>query len=308
MMTTAPAPHARRTVALPWGAVSYLEWEPSTPPSRSPRPTGAPPTLLLLHGGGLDSALLSWGEIGGELASAGYRVIAPDHPGYGGSARAAWSATQDRLLGSVASLIDALRIERCAIGGLSLGGGLAIGYALRHPERVAGLMLLGSYGLMETIVPGPLAAPVQVLSWLGTRTGLLALGSRAALRNRALLEASLRPVVRTAAQRTPELLDAILDEGRRGTGIEVFAEWQRAEVGLRAQTTSYGPRLAELTMPVLFVHGERDSGVPLAAVRAAAQAVPDADLVVVPDAGHWVQRDRPEVVVPAMQRHLARLD
>ncbi|WP_083587083.1 alpha/beta fold hydrolase [Agrococcus sp. Marseille-P2731] len=306
-MIPEPASHDRRTVALPWGDVSYLEWQPGTPPSGSPRPAAGAPTVLLLHGGGLDSALLSWGGIGGELAAAGHRVIAPDHPGYGASTRAPWRASQDRLLGYVAALIDALQLEHYVIGGLSLGGGLAIGHALGHPQRVAGLMLLGSYGLMRTIVPGRLAAPVQLLSWLSTRAGLLALGTRATLRSRALLDASLRPVVRDPAQRTPELLDAILAEGRRGTGIEVFAEWQRAEVGLRTQTTRYSERVGELAMPVLIVHGQHDSGVPLAAARAAADTIPDAQLLVVPEAGHWVQRDRPDVVVPAMQRYLRRL-
>ena len=67
----------RKVVRLPWGEVSYLEW--------SPDGAARAPTLLLLHGGGLDSAELSWADVGPAVAQVGYRVLAPDHPGYGES-------------------------------------------------------------------------------------------------------------------------------------------------------------------------------------------------------------------------------
>lgn len=57
------------------GPVSCLSWLPDADP------TG--PDVLLLHGAGLDSAELSWGEVGPALAASGQRVFASDHPGYG---------------------------------------------------------------------------------------------------------------------------------------------------------------------------------------------------------------------------------
>ncbi|WP_454113011.1 alpha/beta fold hydrolase [Microbacterium maritypicum] len=54
------------------------------------------------------------------------------------------------------------------------------------------------------------------------------------------------------------------------------------------------------------MHGDRDSGVPLARIRTAAELLPAGSLVTVPGAGHWVQRDRPDVVIPAMLDHLER--
>ncbi|CQD24966.1 alpha/beta hydrolase [Mycolicibacterium conceptionense] len=60
----------RSSVDLPCGSVSYLTWAPDL----------AAPAVVLLHGGGVDNASLSWGGIGPRLAEAGYRVIAPDHP------------------------------------------------------------------------------------------------------------------------------------------------------------------------------------------------------------------------------------
>lgn len=286
---------ARRTAAMPWGDVSYLEWRPPAAPGS---------TVLLLHGGGLDSAWLSWGGIGGELAAAGHRVIAPDHPGYGHSRQAPWSASQEHLLGYVDEFVRALALDRFALGGLSMGAGLALGHVLAHPERVSRLMLLGAYGLSPRLVEGRWSAAVQLLSWAATRTGVLGAVSRATARSRALVERSLRPVLRSAAQRTPELIDAVIEEAHRGAGIATFAEFQRDQVGPRHQRTDYSDRLPTITTPTLVVHGERDAGVPAAVARRAAAAMPHARILVVPDAGHWVQRDRPEIVVPAMLEFL----
>ena len=290
---------ARRTVSLPSGEVSLLEWRPEASEDAS--------VVLLLHGGGLDSAWLSWGGVGGALAAAGHRVIAPDHPGYGESTRAPWTATQQAMLAHVEQLVAALAIERYALGGLSMGAGLAIGHALAHPDRVRGLMLLGAYGLMPTLVEGVWARPAQLLAWAAARTGALPALTRVSARTPAMVERSLRPVLRSAEQRTPELVEAVLQAARQGTSIDVFGQWQRSELGLRRQTTDYADRLGELTMPALVVHGERDAGVPADVARRAAAAMPDAELLVVPDAAHWVQRDRPEIVVPAMVAFLGRL-
>lgn len=297
----------RRTAALAWGEVSYLEWRPApaTPASATPasaNPASATPasTVLLLHGGGLDSAWLSWGSVGGELAAAGHRVIAPDHPGYGHTRKAPWRASQEHLLGYLDELVRVLELDRFALGGLSMGAGLALGHVLAHPSRVSALMLLGAYGLSPVLMEGRWSTAAQFASWAATRTGMLEGISRATARNRALLERSLRPVLRNPEQRTPALVDAVMEEARRGSGIVAFGEFQRDQVGLRRQTTDYSARLATITTPTLFVHGERDTGVPAAIARRAAATMPGARIVVVPDAGHWVQRDRPEIVVPAM--------
>ena len=82
----------RRTLGLSWGTVSYLDWNPLRAIDQDK------PAVLLLHGGGVDNASLSWGELGPVLADAGYRVLAPDHPGYGQSPAAPWPHSQQRLV------------------------------------------------------------------------------------------------------------------------------------------------------------------------------------------------------------------
>ncbi|MCT1478231.1 alpha/beta fold hydrolase [Microbacterium sp. p3-SID336] len=287
----------RRTrITLPGAEVSVCEWAPADE-------SGLP--LLLLHGGGADSAALSWGGIAPELAAAGHRVIAPDHPGFGESPRADWPVTQERLVQYVGDLVDALALRDYAVAGLSLGGGMTLGHLLARPGEARAAALLGCYGLMPRLADGPTAALTQLSTFLLLRTGLLAAMTRSYARNPAAMERGLRDLVRSPEARTPELVRAVLAEAADGRGLTTFGEWQRDQVGWNGLRTVYTDRLAEIDTPVLLVHGDRDSGVPLARVETAARLLPHARLVVAPDAGHWVQRDRPDVVLPALLQHLA---
>lgn len=289
----------RTTIALPHATVSVREWRPAAE-------TGPP--VLLLHGGGADSAELSWGEVGPALAEAGRRVLAPDHPGFGQSPRAGWTLTQERLVRHVAELVDALGLADYAVAGLSLGGGMAVGHLLDQPGRARTAVLLGCYGLMPRLADGFLGPTTHLTSFLLLRTGLLARMTRSYAHGRPAMERALRDLVREPASRTPALVEAVLTEASTGTGLEVFGEWQRDQVLWNRLRTVYTDQLPSLRTPVLLVHGDRDSGVPLARVRSAADLLPAGALLTVPGAGHWVQRDRPDLVIPAMIDHLRRDD
>ncbi|MDF2508256.1 MAG: alpha/beta hydrolase, partial [Microbacterium sp.] len=179
---------ARRTVIdLPHATVSALEWRPRAE-------TGLP--ILLLHGGGADSAELSWGEVGPALAEAGHRVIAPDLPGFGHSPRADWPLTQERLVRHVGELVDALDVSDYAIAGLSLGGGMTLGHLLDQPGRAGTAMLLGCYGLMPRLADGFRGRITHLTSFLLLRSGLLAAMTRSYARNRSTMERGLRDLVR----------------------------------------------------------------------------------------------------------------
>ncbi len=300
-MTTpdGPLPSAtRRLLRFPWGQLSCLCWEPAAHDPAS--------NVLLLHGGGLDSASLSWGQTGPALAAAGYRVVAPDLPGFGSSPAAPWGYTQELLVELVGEIIAALSWETPVVGGLSMGGGMALGYGLGRGD-VRGLMLLGCYGLMDRQVEGPLSPAVHLLTWGLLRTGALDAVTRRYLNSRRLMASSLNGLIRNPAQRTDALLDEVLAAGRLGTNLTAFGQWQRDQFGPTKARTNYTAALPGLHVPVLIIHGSRDSGVPVARARAAAHLLPDAHLVVVDNAGHWVQRDRPDLVIPAMLAFLADL-
>lgn len=280
----------RTSVDLPSGPVSYLTWEPESAAS----------TIALLHGGGVDSASLSWGGIGPRLADAGYRVIAPDHPGYGQSPPARLPVTQERLVGYVGEFVDALELESYAIGGLSLGGGMTIGHVLARPERVTGAVLLASYGLMPRLSDGPLSAVRQFTTWAMLRTGLPGAATRWAGTSRRAMKRSMRALITDPEQLTDALIDEIMAAAARPGAFRAFEQWQRDQVRWNRLRSDYTGRLASFRRPALIVHGDRDVGVPVAHARAAAALIPDSRLKVIAGAGHWVQRDRPDAVLDAM--------
>ncbi len=282
----------REFVDLPSARVSYLDFRPDDPPAG---------TVVLLHGGGTDNASLSWGAVGPRLAAVGFRVVAPDHPGCGASPLPDWRVTQQRLVAYVGEFVDALGLDRYGIGGLSLGGGLTIGHVLARPQRVAGAVLLDSYGLMPRLHGGR-----HLLAWAMQRTGVLDLATRAMATNSAALAWSLKSLIRDPAQRTPELVAEIVAAARR-PGFTAFEQWQRNEMLWNRLRTDYTNRLADIARPVLIVHGDRDVGVPVARARAAAALIPHAELKVIAGAGHWVQRDQPEAVIAVMTDFLRRV-
>jgi len=289
---------ARRTALhLRSTTVSLVEWAPSSP---------AAPTIVLLHGGGADSAELSWGELGPAIAAAGHRVLAPDHPGFGESPRASWRLTQEHLVSYVAELIDALRLDDYVIGGLSLGGGMTIGHLLDQPGRARGAVLLGSYGLMPRLYSGRLGFLAHLGTFALERSGVLAALTRSYSRDRGAMERGIAGLIRDPLRRTPGLVDAIMAEAA-GTGPTVFREWQRDQVRATGLRTVYTDRLATIRTPTLLVHGDHDSGVPIAHAEKAASLLPQGRLVSVPGAGHWVQRDRPQRVIAAVIEHVRSL-
>lgn len=116
-------------------------------------------TILLIHGRGVSSAY--YGALMLDLLNAGYRVIIPDIPHYGKSAPGNLKLPLTRSLDDVRvlfrGLLNRLGVTRVAVLGHSLGGQIALGYALRYPEQVSQLILMASAGL-EEFIPSPFFA------------------------------------------------------------------------------------------------------------------------------------------------------
>jgi len=114
---------------------------------------GAGPTLVLLHGGGLDDAQLSWAPAWPALTSHA-RLLAPDLPGYGGSPLGPTAPTLEGYRAWLLAFLDAAGLQTAVLAGLSLGGGIALRTALDAPARVAGLVLLAPYGVSPRLPGG----------------------------------------------------------------------------------------------------------------------------------------------------------
>lgn len=255
------------------------------------------PPVVLLHGGGTDHALLSWADTLPALLAHGYRVYLPDAPGYGSSPLPAWPVGLSRLNDIVTLWAEAVGLQQAVYVGVSMGGAMALAYALNHPQRVKKLVLIGSYGLQAR-------APMHHLSYLMVRTpGFDRLNTWLA-RSPRLLKRTLTAIIRHPESLTDDLVTQVAQAMTNKDSQKAWNQFQRQELRWAGITTNYTPRLKDLRVPTLLIHGTHDTGVPLHDARKAAHLIPDAELRVVRNAGHWTQRDCPGEVNYALLRFL----
>lgn len=165
---------------------------------------------------------------------------------------------------------------------------------------------LGTAGVMERQRPGLAGRLLHTVSWLSVSSGLMDATFRLFMGSRRLTQWSIGEIIRDAARRTPELAEAVARESGRASGATAFGQWQRDQILPHRMKTGYLPRAGAIALPALVVHGSRDNGVPLTCAQELAATLPDAELVVAPGAGHWVQRDALDLVATAVTRFLDR--
>jgi pimeloyl-ACP methyl ester carboxylesterase len=257
---------------------------------------GGGPPVLFLHGGNTSS--LSVLPLLERLQ--GVRVIAVDRPGFGLSEPVAVSRQRfrDAAIEFVDEVLDELGLETSALAGGSIGGTLALWYALARPERVRRLVLLtGAPLLPGTRVPAPvrvMAAPVV--------GGLLA----------RVVKPNAKMVVRLMSSmgekdtivRYPELIESMVAAGRDPMASAVNLAELRAissPFGFRRSMRVHPDELRRLTVPTLVVWGDRDPVGAVKVAQATARLIPNAQLEVLP-AGHVPWLGNPDRVSELLSR------
>ena len=231
-------------------------------------PAGAQ-TVVLLHGTRLSRT--TWAPQVARL-SADHRIVAPDLPGHG--VRAEVPFTLDAAALSIERVIDEAGNGRAVLGGLSLGGYVAMTVAARSPERVAGLVLMGCS--REPV--GVWSLPYRALGLLIERTPPRA------------LDAAMRRFYRRRYE--PAISEPIIEGGFWSAGGVA------ALAALRGQR--FIPRLAAYPGPALIVNGSLDILFRLGE-RAFLDAARHGYRRVVPGAAHLVNLDRPAAVSDAIR-------
>lgn len=228
--------------------------------------------VLLIHGSGPGvSAWANWRLVMPALAERA-RVIAPDMAGFGYSERTAGFAYGlDAWVRQAVGLLDALGIARADLVGNSFGGGLALALAIRHPERVRRLVLMGSVGVPFAITPGLDAVWGYEPSFEAMRALLDIFAFDRALVNdelaRLRYEASIRP-------------------GFHESFAAMFpAPRQRWADALASRESD----IRRLPHETLVIHGREDRVIPLANAYTLADWLPRAQLHVYGRCGHWTQ-------------------
>ena len=247
--------------------------------------TGSP--VVLLHGGGTDSAMLSW-RLAIPALAAQHRVLAPDWPGYGGSEVFAGDYTNKAMVSWLHAVLEELGLEHAGLAGISMGGGGALAYTLAHPERVTRLALVDSYALARK-------APMHMISYLTVRSPwLMDLTWAWVRRDRRMAVWSLSSIFADKRNITSELEEEVWQAVQDPTAQHSFAAFQRYEIGFRELRTCLMDRLGEIHCPTLVIQGEKDTLVPMDAAREAARRISGARLEIVQGAGHWPMREKPQ--------------
>jgi pimeloyl-ACP methyl ester carboxylesterase len=211
-----------------------------------------------------------------EGMPAGWRVIAPDLAGFGGSEDHQRRPHIDDYAADVDALADLLALPAFVLGGLSMGGYAAFACLRRRADRVRALVLADT----RSAADGPPAR--------AGREKLLALVHERGTHGIAD-EMVPNLLGRTTLDQRPEL------EGRVRTLIRSNSAFglARAIVRLRDRPDAT-PQLATLRVPVLVMVGEEDTITPVEDARAMASAIAGSTVVVVPAAGHLANLENPE--------------
>ena len=254
------------------------------------------PAILLIHGAA--ASMLAWEDEFCERLAAGSRfAIRYDHRDTGRSVSyppGRPDYDMQDLMADAVGLLDALDIPRAHLVGRSMGGGLALLAALEHPARVATLTLMatspGGPGLppmskefldfvsnpRQPDWSDPDAAVLHVLAMLKIFAGPSHFDAKA-----------MRPLIAHELERTRNVASSQINH---------FV----IEVGEPVR-----PRLGEIRVPTLVIHGDSDPVFPLGHAQALEREIPGARLVVLEQTGHLIQRPNWRVVVPALLEHTA---
>lgn len=242
----------------------------------------AGPTVVLVHG--FAASLHAWEPWVARLG-ADYRIISLDLPGHGLTrAPAGYVASTDGNVAVVDELTRRLGAERFVLGGNSMGGGVAWNYALQHPDRLRGLVLVDSAGWPSPRRNGE--GPPAIFKLLGNPAGRAILKSfdPTPLAERGLKSAYVDPKLVT-----PELVARYTDFARAPGHADILLTMQN-----RSRTPATAETFATIHVPTLVMVGEADKVIPPAQSRALAAAIPGAKLVAYPGVGHVPMEQIPD--------------
>ncbi|HBG23123.1 MAG TPA: alpha/beta hydrolase [Peptococcaceae bacterium] len=245
------------------------------------------PPIILLHGGGVDSASISWGEVIGYLAE-DFRVFAPDLPGYGDSDRPDVVYSIPFYVNFLEHLMNALELKQAGLVGLSLGGGISIGFTLQHPSRVDKLVLEGSWGFYSKL-------PYHLLCYWYTQSSLNEWSYALIAKSRKFVKwMLLYSLFGDPNNLSEELVDQVHQYLKAPDAAKAFASFQRSEITRTGVRTDLAKRLSEIQAPTLIVHGTEDPGVPIVYAKQAHQLIKASKLYLMEGCKHWAQKERPE--------------
>lgn len=233
--------------------------------------------LVLLHGYPLDHH--TWDFVA-PLLEGTFDLILPNLRGFGQSTTVDSQFTMDALASDILGLLDHLGIQKTAIAGHSMGGYVALAFAKLYPERVSGL------GLVSTQV---LADPPD----------------RKEGRYKTAAEVAEKGISGVVEAMTPKFTP---DEKLQTSAREIMERQKPAAVigalKAMAERMDMSSLLTTIKFPVVVIHGDADSLIPIDRAREVKSAVPQAHLVELNGTGHLPMMEAVKETAEAL-KHLA---
>lgn len=215
-----------------------------------------------------------------------FRVITPDFRGFGESDVPDGPYPMETLAYDIATLLDALQVEDCVLGGLSMGGYAAFAFYRAHRARVRALILADTRPQADT--PEGRAGREENAQ-LAEREGSQAVIER--LLPRLLTSETLQEPTGTTA-RLRAMMEVATPTGLAGA---------LRGIALRPDSSDLLP---QIHCPTLILAGEEDVITPSADARLMAEHIPNARLVTIPRAGHLANLEQPEAFNQALTAFL----
>jgi pimeloyl-ACP methyl ester carboxylesterase len=241
----------------------------------------AAPAIVFVHGAQQDHSC--WTLQSRWFAHHGHAVLAPDLPGHGRSGGTPLPSVE-AIADWIAALLDAAGIERAVLVGHSMGSLTALEAAARHPDRVAGLALIG------TSVPMPVSEALLAAATANDEAKAIAMINGWSHSQRGLMGGNTVPGMWMlgANQR-------LMERQRPGViGIDLAA------CNAYANGVAAAAAVAATRCPTLIVAGSRDLMTPTRNTKALAGMLPHAKVVTLPGAGHAMMAEQPDALLDAL--------
>lgn len=272
-------------------------------------PAGEPNgrTVVLMHGKNFCAG--TWEETIEVLSKAGFRVVAPDQIGFCKSSKPqGYQFSFNQLAHNTQGLIETLGIERAIVVGHSMGGMLATRFALMYPDQVERLVLVNPIGLEDWQAKGVPYASLDTTFAGELKTDF---ESIKAYQQRVYYDGDWHPEYDRWVQMQAGMY--------AGPGREIVA-WNQAQTSDMLFTQPVVHEFPQIAVPTTLMIGGKDRTAPggnraSEEVRktlglypelgeAAAEAIPDAELIAFPDLGHSPQVEAPEEFHEALVKAL----
>jgi 3-oxoadipate enol-lactonase len=229
--------------------------------------------VVLIHGYPFNRSL--WGEQVAALSES-YRVIAPDLRGFGETESSDGPVTMNQMAQDVAHLLDHLEIERAVIGGLSMGGYVALAFYKQFPARVQALVLADTRAQADN----------EEAKQTRTQQAEKALSEGMAGIADAMLPKLLTP---DTVSKRPEIVKRVRD-----MMLKTKPEGAASALLGMAQRDDQTQLLSSISVPALILVGAEDAITPVADSEKMQQAIAGSSLVVIANAGHVSNLERTE--------------